>query len=162
EMVVVRVWTGGREYTLDGSESALDDDASPLHFALEIAALASRRQAGRDGSGHGAGHDPVDAAVVRAAARLEPHQRRRGDHRRAGLVPFSSERKLMAVFHTSGANDTIAYVKGAPGRIIDLSHRAVTADSEAPLDEPGRARLRQINHGLARQGLRVLAIAYGA
>src|SRR5262249_27375917 len=160
EMVVVRVWTAGRDYTVDGSASAFDDDASPLHFALEVGALASRCQAVPDGSGTGAGHDPVDAAVVRAAARLESHQRRVSPQPRVGLVPVSSERKLMAVFHRS-ASGTVAYVKGAPGRLIDLSHRVVTAGGDAELDEPGRANLRSINHGLAREGLRVLAVAYG-
>jgi Ca2+-transporting ATPase len=52
-------------------------------------------------------------------------------------------------------------VKGAPGRIIDLSAAEATPDGTAPLDEDGRERLRERNRQLARRGLRVLALARG-
>jgi len=160
-MAIVRVWTAGAEFVVDDADSAFADDASPLHFALEIAALASRPQATHDGaSAAGAGRDPVDAAVVRTAGRLAARHRTIPDDPRVGIVPFSSVRKLTAAFHES-TGGTVAYVKGAPGRIIDLSGRVVTADGNARLDEAGRARLRDVNHGLAREGLRVLAVAFG-
>jgi Ca2+-transporting ATPase len=77
------------------------------------------------------------------------------------VVPFSSHRKLTATFdHVDGA--LVAYVKGAPGRLIELSDKIRAGNSEQVLDEAGRARLMAINDGMARRGLRVLGIASGA
>jgi len=161
DMAIVRVWTADAEFVIDAADSVFDDDPTPLHFALEIAALASRPQSARaDADAPGAAHDPVDAAVARTAARLKTHHRRVPLGRRVGLVPFSSERKFMATFH-EGADGTVTYVKGAPGRVINLSRRLVTAGGDIGLDDAGRGRLQQVNHHLAGEGLRVLAVAYG-
>jgi Ca2+-transporting ATPase len=160
DMAVVRVWTVETEFPI--GDDTVVQDAPHLLFALEIAALASRAQATHEEGTHGgAGRDPVDAAVLRTAALLKINQARLASRHTVGLVPFSSERKLMAVFDdVDGA--TVAYVKGAPGRLIDLSQRLLTARGEELLDERGRARLRQVNYALARDGLRVLAVAYGS
>jgi Ca2+-transporting ATPase len=69
----------------------------------------------------------------------------------AGVVPFSSDRKLMAVFRRTGERRLIAYVKGAPSRVLEL----------CALDAPARdARLAE-NNALAADGLRVLGVASG-
>jgi Ca2+-transporting ATPase len=140
-------------------ERGANEDAH-LRFALEVAARASRQQPTQtNGTQTGAAHDPVDAAILRTAAllKIDDAQARHT----IGLVPFSSERKLMAVFDAVDGVP-VAYVKGAPGRLIDLSDRVLTRRGEEPLDERGRARLREVNQGLAGGGLRVLAVAYGS
>ncbi len=149
DMTVVRVWTAGRDLDLTTLNPPVADQA--LRRALEVAALASRDQAARPDGSAVAARDPVDAAIFSAAGRvgLDPaalHAARPA----LGLVPFSSERKLMASFHDAfGA--TVACVKGAPGRILDL---CALADAD-------RAHLREINAALAADGLRVLGLATG-
>ncbi len=161
DMAVVRVWTAGTEFRIDAAGAVGPADAAAVHGALAIAALASRPQASHgDAAQGGAGRDPVDVAILRTVAGVHAIQQRLTNRRSIGLVPFSSDRKLMAVFDAvEGA--TVAYVKGAPGRIIDLSERVVTAGGDERLDEHSRARLREVNDGLASEGLRVLALAYG-
>jgi Ca2+-transporting ATPase len=159
DMAVVRIWAADTEFTVSDAEPAAHDEH--LELALKTAALASRRQPAHASGAHGgAERDPVDAAILRTAALLKIDQARLGPRHTVGLVPFSSERKLMAVFDQVEGG-TVAYVKGAPGRLIDLSHRLVTRRGEEPLEERGRARLREVNQGLAREGLRVLALASG-
>jgi P-type Ca2+ transporter type 2C len=148
EMTVVRVWTAGREYRLGADEGASADQA--LRRALEVAVFASRPQAERTDAG-AAGRDPVDAAIFAAAARIGLDGRALHEDRPPiGLVPFSSERKLMASFH-GDFSGTVACVKGAPGRVLELC--AVADDQREPL--------LQVNADLASAGLRVLALATG-
>jgi Ca2+-transporting ATPase len=155
DMAVVRVWTGGEEFDIGGDAPV---PASPrLRQALEAAVLASRTQATASGDGTPKG-DPVDTAILRTAARfgiaraaLESQQPA------AGIVPFSSERKLMASFHRRDGT-LVAYVKGAPRQILAAADRG--ADGRQ-LDAGGRQALMAVNDTLAGAGLRVLALASG-
>jgi Ca2+-transporting ATPase len=162
EMSVVHVWTAGQEFSLQGHETVTVLDGGRLRRALEVAALASRPQArSHDGAQPDAG-DPVDLAALRAAERVGIPWASIGQERPAiGLVPFSSERKLMASFHRVGGA-VIAYVKGAPRQVLALTDQIFHDDSVGSLDEPRRRELLDINERLARNGLRVLALAVGA
>jgi len=65
----------------------------------------------------------------------------------------------MATFHATPDGGSLVAVKGAPGRIIELCTRRLTADGERDLDDEGRRHLVAINDELASRGLRVLALA---
>jgi P-type Ca2+ transporter type 2C len=161
DMTVVRAWTPDSEFDLGGSE-ALQRERDRLRPLIDAAARASRRQAAHpDEAAHSSGRDPMDAAILRLAATLGIDASALASSREvAGFIPFSSTRRLMAIFeHVNGS--TIAYVKGAPGRLVDLSGRALTAAGEEPLDDSWRARLRDVNRRLATGGLRVLGVARG-
>ena len=152
DMAIVRIWAAGRELTVDlsSSDSALSDEAKRV---LEIAVLASTRPAATsDAAPRGAAAvDPVDRAVIEAAERAGIDRARLlSERREVALIPFSSERKFMARFlDTNG--ETTAYIKGAPGRILD----------RCALNEPARKALIDANNTFASQGLRVLAVASG-
>ena len=155
-MTAVRLSTTDMDVRLDAS-----DVSSPerVRAALEAAALASRPQpdVGEDDRRG----DPVDRAMLAAA-------RRAGIDRAAlvrgrpqiGLVPFSSERKLMASFHqVDGA--LVVYVKGAPRQILDVCDSQVVAGRQVPLHADRRQQLIALNETLASSALRVLAVAAG-
>lgn len=157
DMTVVRVWAGGRAsdpLELTGTE--IDADAVGV---LRAAAFASRPQAAE---ASGALRDPVDAAVIEARDRVELDAGAAAPAgARVGLVPFSSDRKFMAVFHSDGAT-TMAFAKGAPGAILERSASlAVGGGRTTPLNDDTRDRLMAVNAGLANDGLRVLAVASG-
>ena len=164
DMTVAEVWAGGRavELTGDGtgeSPSGVGDDVRAL---LHAASLASRLQAEAEGEGGAAGGDPVDRAVMSAAERTGVD--RAGwiaDHAERGHVPFSSERQLMAAFHEADGK-LVAFVKGAPARVIGLCDRVAAPDGEMPLDDDGRRRLVEANEAMAARALRVLAVARGS
>ena len=155
EMTLVRVWAADGQHDLSGA--TLPSGASvALRSALECAALASRRRAARDPSD--AGGDPVDEALLAAAARggLDP-----ADLDAAappiGLVPFSSERKLMASFRRVNGH-LVACVKGAPRQVLSL---CTTAPDGEPLTTERRDALAAVNERFARDGLRVIGLARG-
>lgn len=161
DMSVVRVWTAGEEFDLDQEDAPRLVSDARLQRALEVAALASRPQASDRDHPAPVG-DPVDLAVLRAAERAGIDRATIVRERPVlGLVPFSSQRKLMASFHRAGAT-IVAYAKGAPRTILALSDRVFAGAVEQPLDESGRHKLLEANGTLADAGLRVLALAVGA
>jgi P-type Ca2+ transporter type 2C len=73
-------------------------------------------------------------------------------------LPFESSRKRMTSVYRS--NDSlIAYIKGSPKEIIELSTQIRLESKVKPLDDSIRAQILSANDEYARQGLRVLAIA---
>jgi P-type Ca2+ transporter type 2C len=158
QMTLLRVWAAGREVAL----REISDPIDPATIAaLETGAFASRPQPqGEDGrASHG---DPVEIALLAAAehARIDRAQLIR-DQPQQGLIPFSSDRKFMASIHRS-TGGLVAYVKGAPRRLLDMSTSIATSDGVQPLDNAQRDAVMQANDSLARDGLRVLALASGA
>jgi len=158
DMSVVRVWTPDQEFDLVEGETTAGEQPG-LRRITEVAARASHQQPiHSELSTHGPVRDPMDAAIVRLSSSLgigAPTS-----DTRVGHLPFSSTRKLMAVFERLDGS-TVAYVKGAPGRLIDLSDRISTSSGDQPLDGEGRAQLLAVNHRLAAGGLRVLGVACG-
>jgi magnesium-transporting ATPase (P-type) len=155
-MTLLRLWTAGREWDpLDVQDAATE----PVTRTLTMAALASRQQA-HDGGGNPQA-DPVDAAILQAAARVALDDNAVPDIRPpAAIVPFSSDRKFMAVLHSVQGCLT-AFAKGAPRRMSDRCSRVLTSADEAALDHAGREALMAVNDDLASRGLRVLAVASG-
>ena len=146
-MTLVRLWTAGRDIAV--IDTPLKDDAAAV-AALEVAALASRPQPRGEGENAPLG-DPVDLALLAAAQKAGVD---RGalliGRPQEGIVPFSSDRKFMGSFHREGGV-LLAYVKGAPRKILDMSNT-----------EDGRRRtILDMNDAMAREGLRVLALASG-
>jgi Ca2+-transporting ATPase len=161
EMTVVRVWAADHELPLDGSDVNAIRNAAVVRL-LEAAALASRPAAEPAGQPRIAVGDPVDLAMIRAAAAAGIDLPRLITERpKVAEVPFSSERKLMVSFHRVGT-EIVASVKGAPRAILAISGRVAGPDGVRALDDAGRARLVEANNRLAGDGLRVLAVAAGA
>ncbi len=103
------------------------------------------------GSDH---NDPIEAALLGLAESAGIDVRAlRQERPRTGLLPFSSERKLMA-----SAHGRIVTLKGAPERLLSLCASVVTGTGPIPLDAGAwHERLDR----LAEQGLRLLAVAEG-
>jgi Ca2+-transporting ATPase len=147
DMTVVRIWADGKESALQPTDTAHGMDT--VRVLITHALIASRAPARTETPGSSV--DPVDRAIFDAAARLgidRAHET--GAAVEAGSIPFSSERKLMAVFLNRTGTVT-AYVKGAPARVLELCE----------LDAASRNALRQVNDQLAGDGLRVLGVASG-
>ena len=184
EMTIVRAWAAGREFDLLAEPDVTAGADAQLASVLRTAALASRQQASampqgaeiaQSGKAGAAGPliDPVDAAVLHAIGRIGLDPAHLADASPVvGVVPFSSERKLMASFHELDGR-LMAFVKGAPRRILEKSARVLATDAERPPDRDPRlevpleltaerrAALVAVNDGLAARGLRVLAVAAG-
>jgi P-type Ca2+ transporter type 2C len=100
--------------------------------------------------------DPTEIALWRAAAELGFEKRRlEQEAPRRMELPFDSERKRMTTFHDEGAG-FIAYTKGAPEAVLGRCARAMTEAGESGIDDE---RLVSVTETMAREGLRVLAVA---
>jgi Ca2+-transporting ATPase len=155
EMTVVRVWAAGHDVALD---RVPPEARSAVQALLASAAAASRRQAASAGDGERGG-DPVDLAMIAAAETIEASGAG-ADGTPAGVVPFSSERRLMAVFLRS-EDGLVAHAKGAPRAILDISASAAGPPGPRRLDAAGRDEMVAVNDALAADGLRVIAVARG-
>lgn len=117
------------------------EDGGASHDVLVAAVLASDAPPG------GADGDPLERALVEHAERTGIDVAAlRAAHPRDAVLPFGAEHKLMAI--RAGG---VVYAKGAPEAILSRSVVAEDSGDEAPWQ-------RTIEE-LAREGLRVLAIA---
>jgi Ca2+-transporting ATPase len=123
--------------------------------------------------------DPTEGALVVAAAKAGAHKPElESKYPRVCEVPFDSDRKCMSTvvdvvapqrtdagpFHEDSAASGKIYVtacKGAPDVMLQLcTHYQLVNDDAAPLTEDFRSRILAANESMAREALRVLAVAY--
>ena len=74
-------------------------------------------------------------------------------------IPFDSERKRMTTFHSTDENNCIAYIKGAPDVMLNLSSKIIKDGKILDLTDEDRRKILDTNHNMASQALRVLAFA---
>jgi len=110
----------------------------------------------RDGSVIG---DPTEGALLVLAAKSGLSMEQERAHLpRIAEVPFDSQNKFMASFHHDGSLVRV-FVKGALEVLLDRCDRILTVRGSSPLMEDERSELLNQNELMARDGLRVLAIA---
>jgi len=169
EMTVTRLWLGGREIEVTGtgyvpkgeflSEGERIDPSrdADLRLALRIAATCNhaRLQRTPDGGGWQALGDPTEAALVVAAAKagIAPA---RGI---VGEIPFDAERKRMSVL-LQESGQLVLMTKGAPDVLLPRCDRWRRDGRVEPLRAEDRRKILAAMEQMARQALRVLAVAY--
>jgi len=97
--------------------------------------------------------DAVDVAALSLGVKLGFHRDQTLEaYPLVGSIPFESEHQFSASFHRLG-NRVEVFVKGAPERVLDMCGEQLSSDD--------RARLEATAVGMAKRGLRVLAVASG-
>jgi magnesium-transporting ATPase (P-type) len=162
-MTVERIWTLDDEVYIEGGgdapstplEGGVDDEA--LRRTLLAGALANEGEFYRTEQGVETSGDPTETALLVAAARLgvEPEQAR-AEFGSVAEIPFEPERKFSASVRAEGDRQ-IAYVKGAPEKLLSMSTTMLDDGAARDLD---RQRVLDKAAEMAAQGLRVLAMAY--
>jgi len=119
--------------------------------------------------------DPTEAAIKVAArkCKLDLDELEKS-LRRVFEMPFDSRRKRMATIHkidpyqpaaelfACGKSKRLAFIKGAPKEVLDLSTSVCVQGKTAEMDEATRQAVMAANDAFARDGLRVLAVAQRA
>lgn len=104
--------------------------------------------------------DPTEAALKVAALKggidLEAEAQRTP---RIREMPFDSRRKRMSTIHKDKGS-LLVYVKGAPKEVLALCTHVRWNGQVLPIDNPMSSRIMAANDAYARNGLRVLAVAY--
>jgi Ca2+-transporting ATPase len=105
--------------------------------------------------------DPTETALLVAAVRagLDPQALAR-EWPRHGEIPFDPATRLMATFHETPEGGHAVFVKGAPGVVLHAATHRETREGRQPLTDADRTALLDANRALAKDGLRVLAVAW--
>ncbi len=168
EMMVRKIALPGKLYDVTGSgyvpqgeffyeDEAIDPTLQPdLVAFLSAATRASTARLVVRGEDHQVTGSPTEAALVVAA-------------HKAGIpprivppvteFPFDSTRKRMTVIYQE-AESAVAYVKGAPEVILPRSAQLRTGGHDEPLSPGRRDELTAMYEAFAKNGLRVLAVAF--
>ena len=161
-----RITVGGGGRSTAGSFTDERGVVTPLadpHLTLLLTTAALCNDAGLRAAPDGL-HlhgDPTEAALLVAAAKagLDPAEVTRAWPRRRE-IPFDPARRMMATFHVMPGGGLALLAKGAPAVILEMSTHRHTGVGPATLTEEDRARLLEENRAMAREGLRVLALAW--
>ena len=131
-----------------------------LRTALEVGALCNNASISRDdSSSSGQVGDPLEVALLRAANAADIQRRDLAEKMPEGREEaFDPDVKMMATFHRRDGKFRVA-VKGAGEAVLKSSTRLLTAEGERDLTDDDRQRWRKHNTQMARDGLRVLALA---
>jgi Ca2+-transporting ATPase len=140
----------------------IDPVAEPrLALALGIGASCNDARINRTGGGESILGDPTEAALLVAAEKAGLNRTNlRRDYPRLDEIPFDSRTKRMVTVHRSPDGNAVAFIKGSPGTLLELSIAHLREDGVEPLTEGARERYEVWNRSLAGTGQRVLGLAY--
>jgi len=141
------VAAGARSDTLPGP------DAEAPWRELGLAMILNNDVTESDGEATG---EPTELALY-AAARQNGFDKISSEQQRprVAVIPFDSKRKEMTTLHQSG-NEVVAYIKGAPERVLSQCRSVLDIDGEKPFEPKEMLDEAEL---LANEGYRVLAIA---
>ena len=187
QMTVVQAWTGGKRLKVTGegyspggqyfmNEQTFDPNKVPnAALLLHAAVLCNDARLQESGGEKGAKSwqivgDPTEGALIVAAAKAGLWRNATEKVLRRILeIPFDSERKRMTTIHQLQVPDTtfsfdcpslIAFVKGAPDIMLDLCDHIIIDGTAMPISDEKKNEILAVNQDMARQALRVLAVAY--
>ena len=179
EMTVRRLYVAGQFVDVTGSGYAPEGDfhtagvrldvaprprdalGASVRDLLEAGVLASDAHLVRDSARDtwDIKGDPTEGALVVAAAKAGLHKAALDAALpRIHEIPFSPESKRMTTLHAD-VDGVIAFSKGAPEVVLASCVMEQTPVGPVPLDAPARARILAAAQRMARDALRVLAVA---
>jgi Ca2+-transporting ATPase len=176
EMTIGRVVTAAGEVTVTGAgyrpEGRVEHDGLPLEpesvlwlqtaYVLSGGSLANESVLREENGEWVIQGDPTEAAFLVAEAKLGSREQRFDRFHRVGLIPFTSERKMMtSLERDTGRSGMIAVVtKGAPDVLLDRCTEVQVGEGTEPLDDRWRERILQDVERLSGEAFRTLAVAY--
>ncbi len=177
EMTVNKLWVKDRvievsglgynpvgDFTINGQTVHEDDtETSSLEKLLEIAALCNGAKVdppnkrNRNWSVIG---DPTDGALLVAALKYGMNMEDELEEKPIlDILPFSFERKRMTTVHEL-KDEVIVYTKGAHKNTLDVCSKMYADGKIEDLNQENMMLIESRIEEFARQGLRVIAIAY--
>ena len=105
--------------------------------------------------------DPTEGALVVAAAKANLWRTEvEAIYPRTNEIPFDSARKRMSTLHNDpNGGGYLAFTKGAPEIILEHCDTFLKDGRAVPLTDAQRESFQTLNHEMAAQALRVLAVA---
>lgn len=180
EMTVSHLWLAGKEFEvsgvgygsegeiLEGNKKVKANDDKDLKLLLTGAALCSNARLlppNEESMRYTVLGDPTEACLGVVAEKAGIDVKRQIELTpRLRELPFESRRKRMTTIHQleTAVEGTrfIAYVKGAPKEVMKLCDTIRIDGKTEAMTEDMRKEIMDANDNYARDGLRVLAVAY--
>ncbi len=174
QMTVRRLWAGSRTFEVSGDgyqpEGKLNEAGgetvgerpAALERLLQIGAMSNnanlKETEGRWQVEGNPSEGALLAVAIKAGLEVGPM---RGEGQRLAELPFSSDAKYMATLHPDrDGSGRIAFVKGAPERILDFCSHILDDGGRVELDPTIRSEIGKIGEQFASEALRVMAGAY--
>jgi Ca2+-transporting ATPase len=141
------------------SRSTVESDPA-LRRALEVMVLCNNAIIVEENGAKKPSGDPTEVALLSAALSCCGSARpMRSMHKQSGEVPFDSERKMMSSIRMFGKG-RVAFVKGAPERVIPRCTKVLLRSGEKPMSSKWRSKMFSDYSAMGKDGMRVLALAY--
>ena len=169
EMTARRVFVGGRSIEITGAgydpagsfDPPLRPDDGAAQLMLAGGLLCSDATLGNDSGRWSVKGDPTEGALIVLAAKAGIEaSKTRTNAPRVAEFPFSSERKRMTTVHRMPDGRHLAFVKGAPEVLLERCAAAQADDGPKPLTDSTRTEVLAASEAMAKDALRVLALAY--
>jgi Ca2+-transporting ATPase len=173
EMTVTRIVLDGDSievtgagYELEGAFYQHDQPIAPgenehLMLALQIGALCNDAALEQNGNGIVVLGDPTEGALIVAAEKAGLDQPTLEEvYDRVDEIPFDSETKRMVTVHCTPEGRYVAYVKGSPAAILEAASWFMSGGEIRAITTQQREDILNLNRQMAREALRVLAVAY--
>lgn len=174
QMTVRRLWAGGQAFEASGDGyqpegevkavggETVGDRPDALERLLRIGVLSSHADLNEDNGQWKVEGNPSEGALLAVARKagmdIGPL---REDDRRLADIPFSSDAKYNATLHsTREGNGRVAFVKGAPEKVLGFCSHVLRDGKPVELDEDLRREIGEIGETYAAEALRVMAGAY--
>jgi len=125
--------------------ASVDPMGDPSARTADLARLNSALQTGI--------HSPLDDAILRGCVPLQDAAQKLDE------IPFDFERRRLSIVAKRG-DETLLVAKGAPEFVIRECTQCLVDGVARALDMDTRNGVQRVGDAYARQGLRVLAIAY--
>lgn len=103
--------------------------------------------------------DPTETALIDMGFSIGYDPSKYGQYPRVGEIPFDSERKLMTIV-SQRLNKFYIDTKGGVDEILEKCDRYIENGEIKPLTEEIKNEIKTINEQMAKEALRVLAMAY--
>jgi len=171
EMSVRKIYSGSRFFEISGEgyspvgdfyeNGELADHPAFLTELLKASVLCSDASISQDSiyMTWNATGDTTEAAMITAAAKADLIKSDLDSkYPRIDEIPFSSETKRMLTLHKGSEGNTV-FSKGAPEIILRTCSYYLDSDGIKPLDEKARDEIINAAVAMAKDALRVLAVA---
>lgn len=180
EMTVSHLWLAEKEFKVTGvgyspngnillnNKKVMANDDEDMKLLLTASALCSNARLlppNEESARYTVLGDPTEACLNVAAQKAGIDIKNQKELTpRLRELPFESRRKRMTTIHQLEkpieGTQRIAYVKGAPKEVMELSKSIRVNGEVEPMTDKLRKEIMGANDGYARDGLRVLAVAY--
>ena len=157
KMTVEKIFYNNELFSTEEKLHNMDDH---LRLLINAMTLCNDTKLTKEGDRYNLAGDPTETALVDLGIKLNMVKDDLDKQNpRVEEIPFDSERKLMSTVHGNNGG-YIVYTKGGVDELLAKSTKIYLDNQEVTLTPEHIKYIKQVNEDLAKNALRVLAMAY--